>query len=129
MSPDPKRLEKLRSRPFDGQALKSLVEAGLAWSIQKTRRPGGARAGGYPGADVIAGQIQLVFTSAPPAMSLIKSGRIDPDLGYDWFLPHMSSYFFKDFLAIGLGFFAAACWVMNAIPRSAIPNASLGFGL
>jgi tripartite-type tricarboxylate transporter receptor subunit TctC len=25
---------------------------------------------------VIAGQIQLVFTSAPPAMSLIKSGRI-----------------------------------------------------
>lgn len=33
------------------------VEAGLAWSIQKTRRPGGARAGGYPGADVIGSQL------------------------------------------------------------------------
>src|SRR5512135_2951781 len=31
MSADPNRLEKLRSRPFDGQALKSLVEAGLVW--------------------------------------------------------------------------------------------------
>jgi aminomethyltransferase len=26
------------------------VEAGLNWAIQKVRRPGGARAGGYPGA-------------------------------------------------------------------------------
>ena len=25
------------------------VEAGLTWAIQKVRRPGGARAGGYPG--------------------------------------------------------------------------------
>ena len=31
----------------------SPVEAGLAWAIQKVRRPGGARAGGYPGANVI----------------------------------------------------------------------------
>ncbi len=31
MTLDPTRLEKLRSRPFDGQALKSLVEAGLTW--------------------------------------------------------------------------------------------------
>ena len=28
----------------------SPVEAGLEWAIQKARRPGGARAGGYPGA-------------------------------------------------------------------------------
>ena len=33
------------------------VEAGLAWSIQKSRRPGGARAGGYPGADAVAAQL------------------------------------------------------------------------
>ena len=33
------------------------VEAGLAWSIQKSRRVGGARAGGYPGADVIDSQL------------------------------------------------------------------------
>jgi aminomethyltransferase len=31
----------------------SPVEAGLAWAIQKVRRPGGARAGHYPGAAVI----------------------------------------------------------------------------
>src|SRR5512140_1066651 len=31
MSVDSARLEKLRSRPFDGQALKRLVEAGLTW--------------------------------------------------------------------------------------------------
>jgi aminomethyltransferase len=31
----------------------SPVEAGLGWAIQKVRRAGGARAGGYPGADVI----------------------------------------------------------------------------
>ncbi|MFK7869275.1 MAG: glycine cleavage system aminomethyltransferase GcvT [Roseobacter sp.] len=29
------------------------IEAGLGWAIQKVRRAGGARAGGYPGADVI----------------------------------------------------------------------------
>jgi aminomethyltransferase len=33
------------------------VEAGLAWAIQKSRRPGGERPGGYPGADAIAGQL------------------------------------------------------------------------
>jgi aminomethyltransferase len=33
------------------------VEAGLTWAIQKVRRPGGARAGGYPGADVINSQL------------------------------------------------------------------------
>jgi aminomethyltransferase len=33
------------------------VEAGLTWSMQRVRRPGGARAGHYPGADKIAGQL------------------------------------------------------------------------
>jgi aminomethyltransferase len=32
------------------------VEAGLTWAIQKVRRAGGARAGGYPGAAAIDGQ-------------------------------------------------------------------------
>ncbi|MDE2396157.1 MAG: glycine cleavage system aminomethyltransferase GcvT [Burkholderiales bacterium] len=35
----------------------SPVEAGLTWAIQKVRRPGGARAGGYPGAAAIEGQL------------------------------------------------------------------------
>lgn len=38
------------------------VEAGLAWSIQKTRRRGGARAGGFPGDHVILEQIETGAT-------------------------------------------------------------------
>ncbi|WP_428418288.1 glycine cleavage system aminomethyltransferase GcvT [Methylibium sp.] len=33
------------------------IEAGLSWAIQKVRRAGGARAGGYPGSDVIDTQL------------------------------------------------------------------------
>jgi len=33
------------------------IEAGLSWAIQKVRRSGGARHGGYPGASVIDGQL------------------------------------------------------------------------
>jgi aminomethyltransferase len=41
----------------------SPVEAGLSWAIQKVRRPGGAREGGYPGAAVIEAQL----TGAAPS--------------------------------------------------------------
>ena len=34
------------------------VEAALEWSIQKSRRSGGARAGGFPGADKILAQLE-----------------------------------------------------------------------
>ncbi len=37
----------------DIDATTSPIEAALTWAIQKTRRPGGARAGGYPGASII----------------------------------------------------------------------------
>jgi aminomethyltransferase len=37
----------------DIDATTSPVEAALTWAIQKSRRPGGARAGGYPGASII----------------------------------------------------------------------------
>jgi len=35
----------------------SPIEAGLTWAIQKVRRPGGEREGGYPGAAVIAAHL------------------------------------------------------------------------
>ncbi len=41
----------------------SPVEAGLTWAIQKVRRPGGARAGGYPGAGVVERQLSAGPTS------------------------------------------------------------------
>ena len=34
------------------------VEGGLEWSIQKSRRHGGARAGGFPGADKVLSQLE-----------------------------------------------------------------------
>jgi len=38
------------------------VEAGLSWALSKVRRADGARAGGYPGADIIARQIATGVT-------------------------------------------------------------------
>ena len=34
------------------------MEAGLVWAIQKARKPGGEREGGFPGADRILHQLQ-----------------------------------------------------------------------
>lgn len=39
------------------------VQADLAWAIQKVRRAGGVRAGGYPGAQVIDAQLQQGVTT------------------------------------------------------------------
>ena len=35
------------------------VQAGLSWAIQKVRRQGGDRAGGYPGASIVDGELTL----------------------------------------------------------------------
>ncbi|NHX28288.1 glycine cleavage system aminomethyltransferase GcvT, partial [Escherichia coli] len=49
------------------------VEAALTWAIQKARRTGGARAGGFPGAAQILGQFD---TGAPRArVGLRPEGR------------------------------------------------------
>ncbi len=42
----------------DIEASTTPVEGALEWSIQKSRRHGGARAGGFPGADKILAQLQ-----------------------------------------------------------------------
>ena len=42
----------------DIDATTTPVEAALEWSVQKSRRSGGARAGGFPGADVILPQFE-----------------------------------------------------------------------
>ena len=41
----------------DIDATTTPVEAGLTWAMQKVRRPGGARAGGYPGAAAVEEQL------------------------------------------------------------------------
>ena len=42
----------------DIDATTTPVEAALEWSIPKSRRPGGTRAGGFPGADVVLAQLR-----------------------------------------------------------------------
>jgi aminomethyltransferase len=50
------------------------VEAGLTWSIQKVRRAGGERAGGYPGAAVI--DAQLASGPARKRVGLVGLDRV-----------------------------------------------------
>jgi aminomethyltransferase len=50
------------------------VEAGLTWAMQKVRRPGGERAGGYPGAAAI--EKQLAGGSAIRRVGLVGLERI-----------------------------------------------------
>jgi aminomethyltransferase len=45
------------------------VEAGLTWAIQKVRRPGGARAGGYPGATRDRAQLAAARPASASAWS------------------------------------------------------------
>lgn len=52
------------------------VEASLNWAIQKVRRTGGARAGGFPGAEKILGQLQGLATLARKRVGLVALERI-----------------------------------------------------
>jgi aminomethyltransferase len=52
------------------------VEAGLAWAIQKVRRTGGARAGGFPGADRILGQLDGTAPVARKRVGLAALERV-----------------------------------------------------
>jgi aminomethyltransferase len=52
------------------------VEAGLNWAIQKVRRTGGARAGGFPGADKILSQLDTPQTLTQQRVGLIAQERV-----------------------------------------------------
>lgn len=52
------------------------VEAGLSWAIQKVRRTGGARAGGFPGADRILEQLDAPGSVTRRRVGLIGLERI-----------------------------------------------------
>ncbi len=51
------------------------AEAGLAWAIQKVRRLGGARAGGFPGADAILPQLAQRAPVSRRRVGLKPEGR------------------------------------------------------
>jgi glycine cleavage system T protein (aminomethyltransferase) len=52
------------------------VEAGLAWAIQKVRRTGGAREGGFPGAPKVLGQLQGTLPLERKRVGLIALERV-----------------------------------------------------
>jgi aminomethyltransferase len=52
------------------------VEAGLTWAIQKVRRTGGAREGGFPGAAKVLGQLQGTAPLERKRVGLIALERV-----------------------------------------------------
>ncbi len=52
------------------------VEAALNWAIQKVRRTGGARAGGFPGADKVLGQLDGTVPLARKRVGLVALERV-----------------------------------------------------
>jgi aminomethyltransferase len=52
------------------------VEAGLNWAMQKVRRTGGARAGGFPGADKVLGQLDGSVPVTRKRVGLIALERV-----------------------------------------------------
>ena len=67
----------------DIDAATSPIEAGLGWAIQKVRRTGGARAGGFPGADRILSELA---DGAPRArVGLLPEGRAPMREGVELF--------------------------------------------
>jgi aminomethyltransferase len=89
------------------------VEAALTWAIQKVRRPGGERAGGYPGAAAIAHQLHagaarkrvgllglerapvreaaLLVDEAGVTIGRVTSGTIGPSVGRPVALAYLPS--------------------------------------
>ncbi len=65
------------------------VEAALTWAIQKVRRAGGGRAGGFPGADAIHGQ--LAEGAARKRVGLLPEGRAPMREGVQLFASEDSS--------------------------------------
>ena len=65
----------------DIDATTTPVEAGLAWAIQKVRRPGGAREGGYPGAARLGRE--LAEGPSRKRVGLLGSARVPVREGAD----------------------------------------------
>jgi aminomethyltransferase len=52
------------------------IEAGLNWAIQKVRRTGGARAGDFPGANIVLGQLDGTHPPTRKRVGLIAQERV-----------------------------------------------------
>ena len=52
------------------------IEASLHWAIQKVRRTGGARAGGFPGANIVLGQLDGTHALTRKRVGFIAQERV-----------------------------------------------------
>ena len=52
------------------------IEAGLNWALQKVRRTGGARAGGFPGANIVLGQLDGTYPLTSKRVGFIAQERV-----------------------------------------------------
>ena len=52
------------------------IEAGLNWAIQKVRRTGGARAGGFPGGSIVLGQLDGTHPLTRKRVGFIAKERV-----------------------------------------------------
>nr|WP_090129274.1 glycine cleavage system aminomethyltransferase GcvT [Limnohabitans sp. Rim11] len=52
------------------------IEAGLNWALQKVRRTGGARAGGFPGANIVLGQLDGTYPLTRKRVGFIAQERV-----------------------------------------------------
>lgn len=115
------------------------VEAALTWAIQKVRRPGGARAGAYPGADVIGAQLSggaarkrvglvgqerapvregaSLLDSAGTAVGTVTSGTLAPTVNQ----PVAMAYLPTALAAVGTEVFAEVRGKRLAMRVSAMP--------
>ena len=100
------------------------VEAGLTWAIAKVRRAGGARPGGYPGADVVERQVTsgckvkrvgligsqripvregaIIIGSHGDPLGKVTSGTLSPTLNY----PVAMAYVAAEKANVGQNFFS-----------------------
>ncbi len=80
------------------------VEAALVWALSKARRPGGARAGGYPGAEVI--ECQLSDGVSRTRVGIKPDGRAPMRAGTPLFVDDASS---EQIGVISSGGFGPSC--------------------
>jgi aminomethyltransferase len=117
------------------------VEAALEWSVQKSRRPGGARAGGFPGAEKILPQFEqgaqrrrvglkadgrapvregaglFADATSPAPIGTVTSGGFGPSLN----APVAMGYVPASFSALGTKLFAEVRGQRLAVQVAAMP--------
>ncbi|MDB5616139.1 glycine cleavage system aminomethyltransferase GcvT [Tardiphaga sp.] len=101
------------------------VEAGLNWSIQKSRRTDGARAGGFPGADAILAQ----FANGAPRkrIGLQPEGRAPVREGVLLFADADSAESIGSVTSGGFGPSAAAPIAMGYLPTAHATDGTIVF--